>query len=114
MLSDIDWQLALSRANKSEKIAGELLEEFAQQLPDSLVEIEKAYRLQNWKLMQQQVHRLHGASCYTGVPKLQRICAEIEIELKEEHFSEAKRKFPELKSAIESVLSQQASMTRTQ
>lgn len=112
-LADIDWQLALSRANSSEKIANDLLNEFAQQLPKDLEDIEQAYRLQDWESMKQKVHRLHGASCYTGVPKLQQISNEVETELKEKHFDEARRKFPELKDAIESVLRQQASMTRT-
>lgn len=105
-LDDIDWQLALSRANKNEEIANDILREFTQQLPDSLAEIEQACRLQHWQTMQQQVHRLHGASCYTGVPKLQQLCAEIETELKEGQPEEARRKFPELKSAIENLLSQ--------
>lgn len=112
-LADVDWQLALGRANKNEKIANELLDEFCVQLPLSLEEIEHALRVQDWKLMQQKVHRLHGASCYTGTPKLQQICAEIETELKEQQVDEARRKFPELKSAVDNVLLQQASMTRT-
>lgn len=103
-LNDVDWDLALSKANHNEAIAQEMLQEFSKQLPESLIAIEQACRIQNWEVMQQQVHRLHGASCYTGVPKLQQLCAEIETELKEGFVDEAHRKFPELKTAIESLL----------
>ena len=114
MLADIDWQLALSRANHNEVIAKEMLQDFVTCLPEAISQIETACRLGEWQEMQHQVHRLHGASCYTGVPKLQRLCAEIEGDLKLGHINEARRGFDELDGAVKSVLAQQTALARAQ
>ena len=114
VLPDLDWQLALNRSYQNPKAAHDLLQEFCEQLPESFNDIESASHLEDWPLMQQQVHRLHGACCYTGVPKLQRLCAEIEAQLKEQHFAIAAKHMSAMREAVEQVLIQQAAMTSTQ
>lgn len=106
MLPDLDWQLALTRANQNENAATEMLQEFVKTLPEAIAAIARAAKLEDWSGMEQAVHRLHGASCYTGVPKLQRLCAEVEGDLKSGHIKEARRGVEELQQASQAVVQQ--------
>jgi two-component system sensor histidine kinase BarA len=76
--STIDWDLALKRANYNAQSAQYLLTEFNKLLPGIIEEINEHFTLSRSKEVHATVHKLHGACCYTGVPKLQSLCATIE------------------------------------
>ena len=61
---------------------GELLSDFVRLLPDSIETIKAGWEDSDFQAMQKEVHRLHGACCYTGVPKLQQIANDLESALK--------------------------------
>lgn len=75
---DFDWELAIRRANGNKESANEMFNMFMAQLPGVLKEIEEAKFASDWEQTIHHVHRLNGASCYTGVPKLQHYCEEAE------------------------------------
>lgn len=110
-LEDTDWQLALSRANQDEAIAADMFREFIKQLPGVLEAVKISSEKQDWTELQHTVHRLHGASCYTGVPKLQRMCADVESELKAKQIHEVQTLLPAFIEAIETLLADNISMT---
>ena len=47
-------------------------------------EIESGWQQQRTDLLVESIHKLHGACCYTGVPKLQEYCQQAETMLKTE------------------------------
>ncbi|MCV2886447.1 ATP-binding protein [Aestuariibacter sp. AA17] len=78
----LDWDLAVTRANHNKDAAKDMLMAFNEQLPAILLQIESSWKTHDLTATQNLVHKLHGACCYTGVPKLQSLCDEIESKLK--------------------------------
>ncbi len=78
----VDWQLALKRANQNQSTAKELLNDFVTMLPDTLRVIESLQQQDAREELLAEVHKLHGACCYTGLPRLQHLAKELEIALK--------------------------------
>jgi two-component system sensor histidine kinase BarA len=93
-----DWSLALKRANQNEDAAKDILQQFLQQLPGLVESIEKTNLAENYAEMQAKVHQLHGACCYTGVPKMLAICSDMEGALKRQQIEVAKLRVSKLKS----------------
>ncbi|MCC2617399.1 response regulator [Aestuariibacter halophilus] len=95
-LPSLDWALALKRANQHVDAARDLLQEFADQLPDAITEIETHWRERHYQPLQDAIHKLHGVCCYTGVPKLQSLCNEIEGMLKSQQYDGLTTRLPGL------------------
>jgi two-component system sensor histidine kinase BarA len=81
-VASIDWSLALKRANQNEEAAKELLKSFIQLLPETLETLTKQWEAQDYNALKLEVHKLHGACCYTGLPKMQHLANETETALK--------------------------------
>ena len=81
-LVSLDWELAVKRANYNEHAARELLSEFVIMLPTMILEIQAYQEMSKFNSVHDNVHKLHGACCYTGVPRLKRLCLEIESQFK--------------------------------
>ena len=96
-LPSFDWSLALKRAHQNEVAAKEILQQFVEQLPDLVVDIENADLTGDYVDMQAKVHQLHGACCYTGVPAMLALCAEMESALKRNQVEIAKLRVANLK-----------------
>ncbi len=105
-MSSIDWQLAIERSNHNERAAKELLGVFLAQLPQMRDTISEAAKSLNYDQLQQQIHKLNGACCYTGVPKLRSLCDEIESALKRNETEAAVGRLEALYEEIESILIQ--------
>lgn len=99
-LMDFDWTKAVEKANGNEEIANDLFYEFVAQLPEAFKDIDAAAEKADWVALQHHVHRLHGASCYTGVPKLQYLCAECETLLKQGQPESAMMCLPAIEETI--------------
>ncbi|WP_229680920.1 hybrid sensor histidine kinase/response regulator [Alteromonas lipolytica] len=93
-LPSLDWQQALKRANQNRELAMELLSEFVRHLPLSTEAIRREWDARNFKGVQDEIHKLHGACCYTGVPKLQQLANEMESALKLGNHYEASELLP--------------------
>ncbi|MFT4994922.1 MAG: two-component system sensor histidine kinase BarA, partial [Paraglaciecola sp.] len=102
----VDGSLALKRANHSAAAAKDILEQFCAQLPTLSKAIEHSLATQDFKALQAKVHQLHGACCYTGVPRLHVLCYEIESALKRQQFEHARQRIPSLIEEVYQVLRQ--------
>jgi two-component system sensor histidine kinase BarA len=78
----IDWSLAVHRTGGKEDLAKELLAGLIESLPESHKNITDALESKNTDQLKSLIHKLNGASCYTGVPNLTTICQELETQLK--------------------------------
>ncbi len=92
-----DWSLALKRAHHNEDTAKEILQKFVQQLPSLVSAIEHANQIKDYIQMQEKVHQLHGACCYTGVPAMLTLCSDMEGALKLKQIDVAKLRVSKLK-----------------
>ncbi|MDF1797209.1 MAG: Hpt domain-containing protein [Coxiellaceae bacterium] len=72
-LHAIDWSLCLERGNHQAELAQELLTMLVAELPNYSKQIETAYAQQDKSLLSLHLNKLHGACCYSGVPRLQQL-----------------------------------------
>lgn len=77
-IAPIDWQLCKKLAGNKEDLAKEMLVMLINSLPTDKENINKSYQLKDLLNLREHVHKLHGASCYVGVPKLKTIAKELE------------------------------------
>ena len=102
-LNDIDWQQAVDKANGNQALANDLFNEFVQQLDHAHRCIAEHAEVEEWDEVAHHVHRLHGVSCYTGVPKLQYLLAECEKNLKMGDVALASRYLPTIKDTVDKI-----------
>lgn len=74
----VDWELAIRRANYNSTAAKELLSQFIVILPKTMRDIKRQLTQSKIQELQANIHKLHGACCYTGVPQLLNLCFTIE------------------------------------
>ncbi|MDP2575663.1 two-component sensor histidine kinase BarA [Vibrio penaeicida] len=80
----IDWNLALKQAANKEDLAREML----QMLVDYIKEVDQFVEgvingdEQDNEQLIHHIHKLHGSCSYSGVPRLKKVCAEIEKALR--------------------------------
>tara|TARA_A100001015_G_scaffold228147_1_gene257787 strand:+ start:492 stop:842 length:351 start_codon:yes stop_codon:yes gene_type:complete len=84
MTTGIDWQQSITLANNSEDVAKELLNMLISELPTNLQDITHAKTSGDNTTLLHQVHKLHGACCYCGVPTLRNSLNQLETLLKSE------------------------------
>lgn len=92
----LDWHQAMARANQNADAALEVLQAFVHQLPGLEAEMDSHWQARDYPALQQTVHKLHGACCYTGVPALQQLCGEVEGQLKRDYFKRVDEAMPNL------------------
>jgi two-component system sensor histidine kinase BarA len=78
----IDWELALNRSNHNPEVAISFMDDFIAQLEGHQAEIRQVAEQNDVQAILASVHKLHGACCYTGVPRLQTMCSAIQETLK--------------------------------
>ena len=78
----IDWQQCLTLANNNAEIANDLLTLFIADLPSVIKNMSKSFTTQDFHTLKDQAHRLHGATCYCGVPRLKTAVQNLEKHLK--------------------------------
>jgi len=78
----IDWELADSLANGSRDLAREMLNILLTDLPNDKWEIAAAFNANDFETMLKLVHKLHGAVCYCGTPRLKEAVFNLEVALK--------------------------------
>ncbi|CAH0990410.1 Signal transduction histidine-protein kinase BarA [Sinobacterium norvegicum] len=78
----VDIQLCLQRANQIPSLAVDMLSGILSRLDEDVDHISQNADSQQLQTMIEAVHKLHGASCYTGTPALQSALYELETELK--------------------------------
>lgn len=78
----IDWDLAMKHAGNKREIAEEILALFMHNLPKDMTAINQSCQDENYQEMRKQLHKLHGALCYCGLPRLKTLVMEMELDLK--------------------------------
>lgn len=83
----VDWQKCLELTNHKPDLAKELLSMFARELPVLCDQITLAFENKDYEKLQNHAHKLHGACCYCGVPRLQKIVEKLETQLKTKQYA---------------------------
>lgn len=78
----IDWELGTKLAGNKPDIAAEMLDLMMQSLPDDVTAIQKLHSEKNYSDLAKRVHKLHGAICYVGLPRIKTILDQLERDLK--------------------------------
>jgi two-component system sensor histidine kinase BarA len=81
----IDWPLALKLANNEPDWAKKMLAILAEELPDVKAELQCALAQADHEQVARLVHKLHGACCYCGVPRLKMIVEQFKSVVKPNH-----------------------------
>jgi two-component system sensor histidine kinase BarA len=74
----IDWQLCLQKVSGNQNLAEDFLKKFIEELALQVDEFSELYKKQDIKGIGQLAHKIHGACCFCGVPKLQNYIVELE------------------------------------
>ncbi|MGI0115929.1 two-component sensor histidine kinase BarA [Zooshikella sp. RANM57] len=100
----VDIAQGIKLAGGKEDLAQDMLNMLLAGLEQDRDEIRSLYREKNWDKLLEQVHRLHGATRYCGVPLLRQACHDMESILKAaENNKEERRK---VASAMEELIEQ--------
>ena len=78
----IDWELAIKLAGNKKELAEDILNLLIKTLPDDTIAIKHFSKAQNYAELLKRVHKLHGALCYCGLPRLKTVIAHLETQLK--------------------------------
>jgi len=101
----LDWTLALQRAGGKLDLAKEMLWMLVQSLPAAQQAISQAMEQNDQEALLHHVHKLHGASCYTGLPVLKQLTELLETQLKKgSNISELEPELFELLDRIQAIL----------
>lgn len=82
----IDWKLAIELAGNSREFAEKMFLQLANELTTELEEIKKNADTYDIKALKTRLHRLHGALCYCGAPRLKKITAAFEQALDDKKY----------------------------
>lgn len=77
-----NWPLALNRSGNRPELAAEMLAMLVDSLPEIRVSLVNNITLKDLATLSNIIHKLNGACCYSGVPKLEKICNHLESEIK--------------------------------
>jgi two-component system sensor histidine kinase BarA len=78
----IDWALARQRAGGKTDLAIDMLNMLLDSIPPARNSISQATDKEDPEAILKHVHKLHGACCYTGVPRLKSLAETIETHVK--------------------------------
>jgi two-component system, NarL family, sensor histidine kinase BarA len=78
----IDWELGTKLAGNKKELAEEMLSLLIETLTDESSMIQQLFIDKNFTELLRRVHRLHGALCYCGLPRLKTVVTRLETELK--------------------------------
>lgn len=107
----IDWEDAIRLAGHKKELARDLLDMLAEQLPKELQTIHQLYKDKNYLEMQKAVHKLHGAVCYTGTPRLKLVLSTLETSLKSHIMGSSSSLLSQLDAEVDQLL-EHISITR--
>lgn len=74
----IDWELSKKLAGGRMELAQEFLEKLIAALPQEKTQINENFFKKDWNTLRNNIHKLHGACCYCGVPQLKQCTQKLE------------------------------------
>ncbi len=69
-----DKRMSLKNLSGNEKLFQEIVEMFNQSIPEQRQELEQAYALKDWAVLENIVHKIKGGACYVGAIQLNYVC----------------------------------------
>ena len=99
----VDWELAVSLANGNEETAKQLLQLLLQQLPENKADSQRYYTNNDYRSLRDLVHKIHGATCYCGVPQLKIATRDLENALRNQQMDSIETLFSQFINAINAV-----------
>lgn len=100
----IDWNKSIQLANNKLEIAKEMLTLLVKNLPEEFNEIKKSYQNKNFDEFLHLTHKLHGAVCYCGLPRLKKVLSSLESALKQNKQNEYDLLFTNLEKEVFALL----------
>ncbi len=100
----IDWALCLKHAAHNESAANEILQKIIDDLPATKSLIDKAYQAKNFTELKTIIHKVHGGCCYSGLPNLKNLSAEIEQSLENEETAQLTMLIDSIQTAMDQIL----------
>ena len=100
----IDWELSTKLAGNKRHIAEELLNLLIKNLPGELAEMKKAYKNNDTEKLLLAIHKLRGALCYCGVPRLRNAILTLEMALRRNKESEIETLFAQFEFEVDELL----------
>ncbi|MBL4762458.1 MAG: response regulator [Gammaproteobacteria bacterium] len=101
-LIDTGECLRLSDGNTA--LAEELLTILKTQLPADQDKMNAAHQANDMKALTEVIHRIHGATCYTGIPILKQQTSNLELELRKNNVKNLVTKMTAINTTIESFI----------
>ncbi len=101
--STLDWKLSLKLANGNSQLAVDMLKMLVDSNFATSKQIHAAFQAQEFENLLHQVHKLHGASCYLGTPRLKRLSSEYETKLKKQQFNSLEEIHSQLLSELNKI-----------
>lgn len=109
----IDWQQCLTLANNNAEIANDLLTLFIADLPSVIANMTKSFTSEDFHTLKDQAHRLHGATCYCGVPRLKTAVQNLEKHLKNDESKKLPFNNIKIKVLFDKLLEEISSVEKT-
>ncbi len=103
-MRSIDWELTLSLAANKEHLAKNLLKNFVAHLPQVKISIQDHYNTNERSELLEAIHKLHGACCYCGVPRLKQLSHTLEKILESEPSGDISHLMTDIQYEIEKII----------
>lgn len=104
----IDWDLSIKLAGNKKDLAEDMLNMLVNNLSADITSIKTCYKLKDYQGLLKRVHRLHGALCYCGLPRLKSVINQLELDLKNNIYTNLAELFLELDHETQLVLKSHA------
>lgn len=100
----IDWEMGTKLAGGKREVAEEILGMLKETLPGTLADIKFLYSKGQMDEVTQRVHKLHGAVCYCGTPRLKIVLNHLETRLKNNIMDDLPKLLEQLSIEIDCLL----------
>ena len=101
----IDWKLCIKKMSGNHALAIEFIGRFIEELQKNRNEFIDLFHQNDLQSLEQEAHKLHGACCFCGVPRLQKTIVNFEKNTKQaQHGNEIQTEFHQLLQCIDEVL----------
>ncbi|WP_460856116.1 response regulator [Rheinheimera gaetbuli] len=100
----VNWEQAQERASGKTALVKDMLQMLLDSIAPTCQSLQQALQDENAQQVLQLVHKLHGACCYTGVPRLKSLAELLETQLKQgKSLAELEPEFLELDDVMQAL-----------
>ena len=102
--SVIDWELGTQLVGGKREIAEEMIALLIECLSEHQKELSEAFKSNDYQRLALATHRLHGAACYCGTPRLKQAAQQLESATKTKEKEKIQVAYQNLCDEIEAIL----------